>query len=170
MELDNFKVEESTELAVLNEIDIDENIFLSIVDKITACMESLRIPLEGKSVYYQRYANKTSVLAIKLGKGEDNDVANFMFNGCDASEFAKYLSCDVFLHADKKVGQASLDIAREMTKDIVDFFHTLEGELAIKGLFDTELFVKIPLSKDKKVDKNNKDNRLLKLVRNIFKK
>ena len=170
MELSNFKVEESTELAVLNEIDLDEGIFLDIVEKITFCLNRLNIKLDGKSVYYQRYANKTSILAIKLANGEDSDVANFMFNGCDASEYAKYMSCDVYLHADKKVSQVSLNIANMITHDIVEFFKTLEGELALKGLSDSELFIRIPLEKDKKVDKNNKDNRLLKLVRNIFKK
>ena len=170
MELSNFKVEESTELAVLNEIDLDEGIFLDIVEKITFCLNRLNIKLDGKSIYYQRYANKTSILAIKLANGEDSDVANFMFNGCDASEYAKYMSCDVYLHADKKVSQASLNIANMITRDIVEFFKTLEGELALKGLSDSELFIRIPLEKDKKVDKNNRDNRLLKLVRNIFKK
>ncbi len=170
MELSNFKVEESTELAVLNEIDLDEGIFLDIVEKITFCLNRLGIKLDGKSVYYQRYANKTSILAIKLANGEDSDVANFMFNGCDANDYAKYMSCDVYLHADKKVSQASLNIANMITHDIVEFFKMLEGELALKGLSDSELFIRIPLEKDKKVDKNNKDNRLLKLVRNIFKK
>ena len=170
MELSNFNVENSTELAVINNIDLDEVIFRDIVDKIANCMKMLGISPDNKSVYYQRNANKTSVLAIKIGNGEDGDVANFMFNGCDATDYARYMSCDVYLHADKKVGQASMKIANMISNDIVEFFNTLEGELAIKGLSDTELFLRIPLESDKKEKKDNNGNRLLRMVRNIFKK
>lgn len=170
MELSNFKVEESKELAVVQEIDLDESIFTDIIDKIIMCMTSLGISLDDKSVYYQRFANKTSILAIKLGKGEDSDTNNFMFNGCDATYFNGCGSCDVYLHANKKIGQEAMKMANMMSRDIVDFFDTVEGELAIKGFSESELFIKIPLVREKEVKKENKDNRVLKFVRNIFKK
>ncbi len=170
MELSKFKVEESTELSVLQTIDIDENIFLDIMDKVISCMTRLGIKLDDKSVYYQRYANKTSILAIKLGKGEENDTNNFMFNGCDATYFNGDRSCDVYLHANKKIGQEAMNMANMMSSDIVEFFNTIEGELVLNGLSDSELFIRIPLSngKDKKNDK--KGNRLLKVVKNMFRK
>ncbi len=170
MELSYFKVEESKELAVVQEIDLDESIFTNIIDKIIMCMTSLGINLDDKSVYYQRLTNKTSILAIKLCSGEDSDTNNFMFNGCDASYFNGHGSCDVYLHANKKIGQEAMKMANMMSRDIVDFFDTVEGELAIKGFSESELFIKIPLVREKEVKKENKDNRVLKFVKNIFKK
>lgn len=170
MELSKFKVEESTELSVLQTIDIDENIFLDIMDKVISCMTRLGIKLDDKSVYYQRYANKTSILAIKLGKGEDSDTNNFMFNGCDATYFNGDRSCDVYLHANKKIGQEAMNMANMMSSDIVEFFNTIEGELALNGLSDSELFIRMPLSKDKDKKNGKKGNRLLKVVKNMFKK
>lgn len=167
MELNNFNVEESRELSVIDTLGIDSEIFKSIVDKISYCLKKLNVNLEGKSVYYQRNMNKTSILAIKVSNGDDCDVTNFMFNGCDANEYARYMSCDVYLHADKKVGQVSMNISNMISSDIVDFFNTIEGELAMKGLSDSELFVKIPLTSE---TKKKEDGKFLKLVRNIFKK
>lgn len=167
MELSNFKVEESRELSVDDTLDIDNEIFKSIVDKISYCLKKLDVSLEDKSVYYQRNANKTSILAIKVCNGDDSDTTNFMFNGCDATDYAKYMSCDVYLHADKKVGQVSMSIANMISHDIVDFFSAIEGELAIKGLSDSELFVRISLASE---IKKKEDGKFLRLVRNIFKK
>ncbi len=170
MELSKFKVEESTELSVLQTIDIDENIFLDIIDKVISCMTRLGIKLDDKNVYYQRYANKTSILAIKLGKGEDSDTNNFMFNGCDATYFNGDRSCDVYLHANKKIGQEAMNMANMMSGDIVEFFNTIEGELALNGLSDSELFIRMPLSKEKDKKNDKKGNRLLKVVKNMLKK
>ena len=64
MELSNFKVENSTELSVVNEINIDESIFTNIIDIISNAMNRLGINLDGKSIYYQRNANKTSILDV----------------------------------------------------------------------------------------------------------
>lgn len=170
MQLDSFNVEESKELTVLHEIDIDESIFLDIRSRIINAMDSLGIKLEGKSIYYQRFANKTSVLAIKLGKGEDSDTNNFMFNGCDATYFDGHNSCDVYLHANKKVGQEAMAMANMVSRDIVDFFDTLERELAVKGLNNSELLLRIPLVIEDKKEKASKDNSVIKLIKTIFKK
>ena len=170
MQIDNFKVEDSKELTVLQEIDIDESIFLDIRSKIINAMNSLGIKLDGKSIYYQRFANKTSILAVKLGKGEDSDTNNFMFNGCDATYFDGHRSCDVYLHANKKIGQEAMAMANRVSRDIVDFFDTLEGELAIKGLSNSELLIRIPLVMEDKKEKDIKENSVIKLIKSIFKK
>ena len=47
MELSNFKVENSTELSVVNEINIDESIFTNIIDIISNAMNRLGINLDG---------------------------------------------------------------------------------------------------------------------------
>ncbi len=164
MDLSKFKVEESTDIALVNQVD--EVIFSNILDKIRICMMELGISLEGKSVYYQRNADRTSILAIKLCNGSDSDTTNFMFNGCDAREFYKYASCDVFLHADGKISGRAVNVANRISNDIVEFFNTIEGELVLKELYDSEFFVSIPLERNK--DKSSKRGRLLSLVKNIF--
>ena len=77
MEISCFKVEESKELAVIQEFVLEEGIFTDILDEICMNMSRLGIQLDDKCVFYQRYANKTSILAIKLCKGEDSDTNNF---------------------------------------------------------------------------------------------
>lgn len=167
MELSEFRVEEATSLMLVDSIDKD--IFNGITEKIISCMSQLGIDLEDKSIYYQRYSNKTSILAIKVSKGEDTDIANFMFNGCDANYFGQCSTCDVYLHAEAKSGQPSMKIANMISSDIVDFFNMIEGELAINGFSDSEIFIKIPLS-DRVVKQKQEENRALKFIRNIFKK
>lgn len=170
MELSNFKVEESRELATIQEFELEESIFTDLVDKIITNMSRIGISLEDKCVFYQRFANKTSILAIKLGKGEDSDTNNFMFNGCDAMYFDGTNTCDVYLHANKKVGQEAMQMANIMSRDIVEFFDTIEGELILKGLSNSELFIKILLVKQQEKSNDKKENKVLKFVKNIFKK
>ena len=167
MELSKFKVEESTELMLVDTINTD--IFNDIVERIIRCMNLLGINLEDKSIYYQRYSNKTSILAVKVSKGGDDDIANFMFNGCDANYFGQCSCCDVYLHAEAKSGQQSMKIANMISSDIVDFFNLIEGELAINGLSENEFFIKIPLGREV-VKENKTENKALKFIRNIFKK
>lgn len=168
MELSNFNVENSTELSVVNEINIDESIFTDMIDTISNAMNRLGIKLDGKSIYYQRNANKTSILAVKLCNGDDNDTNNYMINGCDATYFNGHGSCDVYLHANKKVGQAAMNMANMVSSDIVSFFDTIEGELALNGLTESELFIRIPLGIKEEQVKDNKENRVLRFVRKIF--
>lgn len=167
MELSNFKPLDSSELAVIDNLDLNSEIFNDILDKIVFCMKKLNIRMDDKCVYYQRSSNKTSILAIKVSNGDDCDVANFMFNGCDATSYHRYMLCDVYLHAEAKSGQASMNIANMISRDIVDFFNTMEGELALKGLSDAELSIRIPLVSD---TKKKEEGKFLKLIRNVFKK
>ena len=51
----------------------------------------------------------------------------------------------MYLHADAKVARSASNVANMISKDIVDFFNTIEGELVLHDLMDTEIMVKIPL-------------------------
>ena len=133
-------------------------------------MRKLGINLNYKSIYYQRNTDKTSILAIKLSNGDDFDSTLYMFNGCDAMYFDGTNTCDVYLHANKKVGQEAMQMANIMSRDIVEFFDTIEGELILKGLSNSELFIKIPLVKQQEKSNDKKENKVLKFVKNIFKK
>lgn len=145
IELSNFNIERCTELSLINDLSFANEIFLSIVEKIIDCMKKLKIDINGKCLYYQRYPNKTSVLAIKLNDEVDTDYTNYMLNGCDANYFDSSVMCDVYLHADAKVARSASNVANMISKDIVDFFNTIEGELVLHDLMDTEIMVKIPL-------------------------
>ena len=63
---------------------IDMQNFNYIIEIIRNAFKRLNINPEGKSIYYKRYTNGNSVLAIKVSQGDDNDISNYMFNGCDA--------------------------------------------------------------------------------------
>ena len=93
MELSNFNIERCTELSLINDLSFANEIFLSIVEKIIDCMKKLKIDINGKCLYYQRYPNKTSVLAIKLNDEVDTDYTNYMLNGCDANYFDSSVMC-----------------------------------------------------------------------------
>ena len=72
MELSNFNVENSTELSVVNEINIDESIFTNIIDIISNAMNRLGIKLDGKSIYYHSMYSKTNNQTVKV-----TDAINF---------------------------------------------------------------------------------------------
>ena len=168
MELSEFKIEQSVEIALVE--NINSELFDDITSKITKVMESLGINLEGKSIYYQRNADKTSILAIKVTDGKDEDYENYMFNGCDANYYRPGMSCDVYLHANAKSGQVSMAIANMISQDIVDFFDTLEGELAINGLRESECSIRIPLVPTVKKEETKKETKGLRFIRKIFKR
>ena len=62
-----------------------------------------------------------------------------------------------------------MNIANMMSRDIVDFFNTIEGELALKGLSDNEFFIRMPLEQYVSKDNEKKDTKFLKLV-NFFRR
>ena len=71
MELSNFNVENSTELSVVNEINIDESIFTDMIDTISNAMNRLGIKLDGTLFRENLFGEKfTTILAgSRSGKG-----------------------------------------------------------------------------------------------------
>lgn len=164
--------EEINYLSVLNTdnldtIDINKECIDEIIQTITYTLNKLNINLEGKSVYYQRNSNKISILAIKLADGDDQDVSNYMFNGGDARSFEHFNSCDVFLHADAKVGQKAMNIANMISRNIVEFFNKMEKYYLDNGMVDTEVSFRIPLGEDFKKE-TSQDNGVRSLIKRFF--
>lgn len=153
MNLENFEIINSSICLEDNVIGISFDCFNKILERIRVVFKELHISVNDKTIYYERFADKTSILAIKLSNGDDFDSTLYMFNGCDASSFEKYSSCDVYLHADKKVAQSALKIANLMSRDIVKFFEEIEEELLLNNQKDSSFSLRMPIyQKDKQND------------------
>lgn len=168
MQLDKFNTTNNLELEELSKFNINTKYFEKITEIIRLTFQKLKINTEGMSIYYKRYPNSTSVLAIKVSQGDDNDIQNYMFNGCDVDYYKNDLFCNVYLHAKAKSGKKSSSIASLITKDIVDFFQNVEKDLLKNSLTNIELSLKIPLNKENKQNENGKF-KMKKLVKSIIK-
>lgn len=164
--------EEINYLSVLNAETANDFIFNKeyideIVDIVTITLKKLNVSLNGKSLYYQRNSNRISLLAIKLTNGDDQDVSNYMFNGADARSFEHFKQCDVFLHADAKIGQLSIKIANMISKSIVAFFNKMETFYFENGMEDIDISFRLPLGEE--LNNNKEDTGIKKLIKQIFK-
>lgn len=174
MDIRKFNIEECTELDSIIDSFFDVNEFYKIRDIIYNSLLSMDINPNNLIMYYQRYANATSILAIKLLPGNNDDISNYMFNGCQTFyDSSRKVTCDVFLHAEAKVGQLSMRLANMITSHLITFFEILEQDLANNGLEQSEFSFLIPLKDNKKLNSEKEktgNNRLMKLVKSFFKK
>lgn len=143
---------------------IDMQNFNYIIEIIRNAFKRLNINPEGKSIYYKRYTNGNSVLAIKVSQGDDNDISNYMFNGCDV--FGG--KCNVYMHSKPKSSQKSMNIANLISKEIVLFFEKIEHNLSKNNLSDIEFSIKIPLTKELDTKLISKKSKIKKLIKNMF--
>lgn len=150
----------------ISDINIDN--FIKIKEIILKAFKIAKINPDNKNIYYQRQSNGSSILAIKVENGLDDDLSNYMINGSVVNYYRDRLSCDVYLHADSKSAQKSLDIARLITKDIVKFFEETEEELLLKSQTNSEFSIRIPLSEIK--EQSKKDQTTKSLLKRIFRK
>lgn len=163
MNLESFDLTNSLVVTDYEEHGINFKYFNKILERIRAVFKELHISVNDKSIYYERYSNKTSILAIKLANGDDFDSTLYMFNGCDASSFEKYSSCDVYLHADKKVAQLASRMANLMSRDIVRFFEDFESELLSNNQSNISFSLRMPI-----YEKEKKSNVVPKKLAKIF--
>ena len=170
MQLDRLNATNNIELEELTNLNINIKYFERITEIIKLTFQKLRINPEGMSIYYQRYQNSTSVLAIKVSQGDDSDTQNYMFNGCSVEYYKNDLFCDVYLHAKAKSGKISSNIASLISKDIVEFFNNVEKDLLKNNLTNIELSLKIELSKNNKKDDKQKETKIKRLVKSIINK
>ena len=143
---------------------IDMQNFNYIIEIIRNAFKRLNINPEGKSIYYKRYTNGKSVIAIKVSQGDDNDISNYMFNGCDAF----WGKCNVYMHSKPKSSQKSMNIANLISKEIVLFFEKIEHNLSKNNLSDIEFSIKIPLTKELDTKLISKKSKIKKLIKNMF--
>lgn len=156
MELIKFNNSNDIDISELNTLNINLEIFETIKNKIIETFYKIGLATDDMSIYYERHTDGSSILAIKLSKGEDFDMVNYMINGCLVEYYNNEVMCDIGFHADKKVAQKALNIARINTKDIINFFKTLEQEIYNNGLSDIELSLQIPLDAYQEKEKSNR--------------
>ena len=60
--------------------DMDLSIFNSLLKYAEITLKSLGINPEGKQIYYQRYKNNTSMLAIKLNEDDFKPISDDEFD------------------------------------------------------------------------------------------
>lgn len=147
-------------------LEIDINHFIGIKEIVLKVLQKLKINTNDLIIYYERQENGTSILAIKVEQGHDEDIANYMFNGSSVNYYHDKISCDVYLHAEAPAAQKSVKIAGLISRDIVNFFEELETELLLKKLSNCSFSLKIPLQENELKKENNV---LKKVFQNIFK-
>lgn len=167
MELIKFNNSNNIDISELNTLNINLETFETIKNKIIETFNKIGLSTDDKSIYYERHRDGSSILAIKLSKGEDNDMTNYMINGCLVEYYNNEVSCDIGFHADKKVSQRALTVANKNTKDIIHFFKTLEQEMYNEGLSNIELSLQIPLDNYQAKEKSNRGK---SKIRSLLKK
>lgn len=169
MELNEININDCRELSEINDMNIDEKIFEDLITLVKNTFKRLSINTNDMYMYYQRFANQTSVLALKVTSGSNDDIENYMINGCDARwNRSNDISCDVYLHAKAKSAKKSTEIAGLISKDIVNFFNKIETELNKNNLKNIELSVFLPLFEKKDTEEKSqevKESKIKRLIR-----
>lgn len=170
MDIDKFNFSECIDLnnGLNSEIKIEE--FYKLKNIIIHGLKGNNIDSNKMNMYYQRFEDATSMLAIKVKYGNDFDRNNYMFI-CSKTfdNSVDNLHCDVYMHADSKVGQKSLEIINYLSvKPFVDFFENIEKDLYTKGLNNLNFSISIPLG-NPSLEIENK-GMLKKLARTVLDK
>ena len=177
MNINELKINESTSLNNINNINIDTKAFDTIKEHIKMAFNINSIDLEKMQIYYQRNNDATSILVIQVEKGDNQDMTNYMINGSKAWQQGETVYCDVYMHADKKCSKKAMEIGNLISRFIVEFFEEFEQELLKTNNFDISLSIAIPLYN--KVENNNlnreykyqpkEDSYIKKLIKKIIK-
>jgi hypothetical protein len=164
MDLNRFKFNLNDNYSGINDLNINNKPFEQITGIIKDTFTTLKYGKDNMNVYYQRYKNGSSILAIKVLDGDEFDITNYMFNGCSIVYYNNKISSTVSFHSDKRATHRSMAIANLISDDIILFFREVEEEILSKDLKDLELNIKMPLYELKKEETGIKQ-----LVKNIFK-
>ena len=158
--------------------DMDLSIFNSLLKYAEITLKSLGINPEGKQIYYQRYKNNTSMLAIKLNEDDDKDEKNYLIFG--AEKISSSL-CNVCFHADAKISQLGMDFASR-SQWVSTFFNNIEKQLEENNNHDLEINLCLKIENNQTYNSenkrfiednksyNSKDKTFVKRIKNIFKK
>ena len=171
MELIKFDNSNNIDISELNTLNINLEIFETLRNKIIETFNKIGLSTEDMSIYYERHSDGSSILAIKLSKGEDFDVADYMINGCLVEYYNNEVSCDIGFHADKKVSQKAMHIANRNTNNIILFFKKLEQEIYNNGLSNIALSLQISLDNYKEKEESRRDkSKIRSLLKRIITK
>lgn len=164
MDLNRFKFNLNDSYSDINDLNINNKPFEQITEIIKDTFTTLKYGKDNMNVYYQRYKNASSIIAIKVLDGSDNDLTLYMFAGCNIEYYNNKICSTISFHSDKRATHRTMGIANLISDDIILFFREVEEELLDKNLKDLEISLKFPLYEIKKEETGIKQ-----LVKNIFK-
>ena len=165
-----FDIKNVKELNKNDNIGINMNNFVKLCDVVKKNFNKLGIGSNGMLIYYQRYSYAASVLAIKVLSGDDNDINNYIVNGCSVNYNNNYVNCNVYLHSFGKNDLKLVNMINLVSNDIVTFFEDVEHELVKKQLTNLEVSFIIPLNREKIKVISSKESDLKRKIRSLFKK
>lgn len=102
MDLEKISIQPYNQMIDLEDIQIDTSEFYKIIEITKLALSKIGIEPDGLKIYYQRNSDASSMLAIQVTRGVDNDIENYMFNCCKAWKHDLNVTCDVYLHAEAK--------------------------------------------------------------------
>lgn len=165
MNLYKFGIGNNNELIDIENITIDTQEFYKIIEIVKSNLKKIGINPDGKNISYHRNYDATSILAIQVTPGFDNDINNYMINGCKAWKQDINVTCDVYMHSESKSTQKSMELANLINQDIVSFFEKTEKSLLNNNNFDASLSIIMSLD----IKKEKPENVIKKLLRRIKK-
>lgn len=157
-----FNISNTYETIEIKDLNINQNEFLKLIKVIKLVMPKIGIDPSNMQILYQRNQDATSMLAIKVTEGLDDDINNYMINGCKTWYQNDTTYCDIYMHADKRSAQQSNRLANLINEEIISFFEETEKHFLKNNCIDIELSIRIPLTKEKSTIKSK--------IKNIFKK
>ena len=125
MELDNYSISNAIEIKEYNGLYLEMKYFYQLKEIIYNSLLLIGINADDMKMYYQRFSNSTSILAIKVLNGEDDNQKNYIFNGCQTVYYNNDCYCNIYLHADAKCNQIVMKLNRLISKDIINFFNRI---------------------------------------------
>ena len=154
MNLENFYITNTKNINYINEQSQIIEPLKKIITKIQNAFNILNIDNHNMYIHYQRQSDKNSILAIKVTPGDNNDKSNYMFTGCNPSYYNNQVLCDVYMHADAKSAQRTIELSRIISKDITNFFKEVEKIIYENNEFEKEFSIIIPMENKSEIKKN----------------
>lgn len=172
----NFNNENNKNSNIKKNIDqyLYEENFNELINSVQEIFCIANINLSNSHIYYERKSNKTSMLAIKITEGNNQDKENYVFFGCSAFPRTNDVDCDVYIHADAKSNRSTNKFLSSSNhgRVITTFFEKLEKQLLKDKNSDLELSLIIPLKieKEKALSKSSQSDKGIKRLLRLFNK
>lgn len=162
---------------IIDQYLYEEN-FNELINAVEEIFSLSNINLSNSHIYYERKSNKTSILAIKVTEGNNQDKENYIFFGCSAFPRTNDVDCDVYIHADAKSSKNANKFLSSSNHGsvITNFFEQLEKRLLKDKNTDLELSFILPLKigKEKTLSKyeikEKEDSKGIKRILKLFNK
>lgn len=161
-------VKQSQEFSSKNDNYVLSKSFVELTSKVNSCLTRMNLNKEDVLIYYERYENKDSLLAIKIKKGKISNGENYAFIACHPY-YGKDIFCNVEMYSDS--GSLAMNMANLLSRDIVFFFEKIEEELKNNKCDNLQISNVIFLDqKDEKETLLAEDNSVKVKIKRLFKR